>query len=394
LQDALLVEIRKWGTMLPNPLQDLFVERSDRIELEASKEQSFFSARTSRAEKPEALQGIHCDPGYVLLIADEASGVPEQVFEAAVGSMSGHNCQTLLIGNPVRTSGLFYDTHNKLKDMWVTVQVSYTDSSRVAEDFVKDVARRYGEDSNAFRIRCLGEFPRADDDTLIPYYLVADARDRDIQVPVWLPTVWGVDVARFGDDRSALVERNHRKVMYADVWDNLDTMQTAARIRRLWDEREERKRPHKILIDVIGIGSGVVDRLRELGLPAIGVNVSMSATEPERFRNVRSELWWKAREWLMGAEVALPRAPKGSDPREEPFEILADELVAPKYRINSNGRLEVEPKDAMKKRGHKSPNVADAFIHTFAEDLSRLIHGSAGGASGWNEPILRNLPVV
>lgn len=384
IYDALFSEVVFWYKRLSPALQELLEVKSDRIELKAAPEASFFSARTSRAEKPEALQGVHSE--HVLLIVDEASGVPEPIFEAAAGSMSGHRATTILASNPVRTSGFFFDTHHKLKDMWFTVHVSYEISSRVSRDYVEDMARRYGRDSNAFRVRCLGEFPRSDDDTVIPFELVEGARNRDIVVPPSLPRVWGLDVARFGDDANALCVRNRLAVIEMQKWSGVDTMVTTGRIKNKWDSTPSSERPAEILVDVIGLGAGVVDRLRELGLPARGINVSETASANEKYRNLRTELWFEAREWLKQANVVLPR---GKD-RESPEEILADELVIPKYTFTSSGKLMVESKADMKRRGYKSPNCADAFVISFAGQAATMVLGSSGGTR-WSQPLKRGI---
>lgn len=391
LKGALIPEIKMWLGRLPPVLQELFDVKAEGIYLEQAPDESFFEARTSRAEKPEALQGVHSK--HVLLVADEASGVPEPVFEAASGSMSGHDATTLLIGNPVRTSGFFYDTHHKLKDMWFTIQVGHSDSPRVTEDFVEDMARRYGEDSNAFRIRCLGEFPKSDDDTIIPIEYVESARQRDMEIPDQAERVWGLDVARYGEDRNAIVERTRRGVTDIQIWSGHDLMQTSGRVKEKWDSTPSHERPKVILVDVIGMGGGVVDRLRELGLPTRGINVAESASMKERFLNARMELWWEAREWLAGQDVVLPQMEEGADPREDPAEVLADELIIPKYTFTSSGRMKAEAKSDTKKRGYRSPDVADAFVLTFAEDLSLVTFGSRGSTS-WDTAIKRDLPGI
>jgi len=135
LYDALFAELKRWVKELPQPIQELLDVKQERIELKASATEAFISARTSRAEQPEALQGVHSD--NVMLVADEASGVPEAVFEAAAGSMSGHNALTILLGNPVRSSGFFFDTHNRLKDECWTKRVSCVDSKRVSKEYVR-----------------------------------------------------------------------------------------------------------------------------------------------------------------------------------------------------------------------------------------------------------------
>jgi hypothetical protein len=373
---------------LPAEVQGWYEPKQHGIYLRSSPSGSYFEMRTARADKPQALAGVHS--ANVLLIADEASDVPESVYEAAVGSMSGPTATTLLIGNPVHTSGLFFDTHHKLKDMWHTIHVSHKDSSRVTDDFVEDVRRRYGENSNAFRVRALGEFPLTDSDTVIPWELVESARNREVEDSPRAPRVWGLDVARYGSDRCALSERTARNGRVLDVWTHHDLMATTGRVVKRWKDLPEAERPDVILVDSIGLGSGVVDRMYELNLPVRGINVAEVASMSEQFARARSELWWNCREWLAKQDVALAADPE--DP-EGPNETLARELVVPKYKFTSNGNIEVEPKSATKKRTRSSPDVADSFILTFAEDLSMLLHGSMGGTTSWNEPITRGLSI-
>lgn len=387
LEGALIPEVKMWGTKLPPLLQNLYEIRAKGIYLKSNPEASYFEARTSRADKPEALQGVHSD--NVLLIGDEASGIPEAVYEAAIGSMSGEHATTLLIGNPVRTSGLFFDTHNDLSDMWRSIKVGYMDSTRVDDDFVEDVRRRYGERSNQFRVRALGEFPLADDDTVISWESVELARERDVKDSPNAAKVWGLDVARFGSDRCSLAERTRRTGRIISVWEGSDLMATAGRVKNLYDNTPNSEKPERILVDSIGLGSGVVDRLHELNLPVMGINVAEAASMGEQFSRARSELWWKAREWLDSNEVTLATG----DSPEDPNELLARELIVPRYSFTSTGKIQVEPKSEMKKRKGFSPDLADSFVLTFAEDLSLMVHGSSGGASSWNTPITRGTKI-
>lgn len=382
LFDAFFAELLFWLRKLPVGLQPLFNQKSDRVELVAATESSFITARTSRADQPEALQGIHAE--WVLLIVDEASGVPEAVFEAAAGSMSGYNATTILIGNPVRTTGLFHATHTRLKAEWTTFHVSAFDSPRVSKEFVDEMRRRYGEFSNVYRVRVLGEFPLVDDNTIISFDLVEEAQQRAIEVNPDAPIVWGLDVARFGSDRSALCKRQRNVVPEpVTVWRNLDLMQLAGKVKNMWDEAPSSQRPRDILIDAIGLGAGVADRLRELGLPVRGINVAESAAMKDQYRNLRTELWYLARDWLMRKDCALP-----VDDID-----LATELPSAQYKFTSNGRLQVETKDDQRKRLSQSPDVADAFILTFAGDAATLTHGW-GGTTGWNQPIKRAIKGV
>ena len=374
LEDALVSEVLMWHTKLPQPLQDLVECKKNRIELRAAPDESFFSARTARVENPEALQGVHSE--HVLLIADEASGVPEKNFGAAAGSMSGHSATTLLLSNPTKSSGFFYDTHHKLKDMWVAIQVGQKDSPRVSDDFAEDIGRRYGQDSNAYRIRVLGEFPLSDLDTIIPAEFVKSAQMRDIVVHPDMGTVWGLDVARFGDDDNALIMRTRLSVLpEIHVWNGTDLMATAGKVKNLYDGMMPSQRPSDILIDVIGLGAGVVDRLQEQGLPVRGINVAEMASYKDQYANLKTELWFAAREWLMTRDHALPRC-DGGCPRECVHERLASELVAPRYEFTSTGKFKSESKGNMKKRGIKSPNIAEAFILSFAGEPAGIVYGS------------------
>jgi len=120
LFDALFAELKRWINELPFALKEILDVKSDRVSHKSAPSDAFISCRTSRAETPEALQGIHAD--NVLLICDEASGIPEQVFEAAAGSMSGSRASTILLGNPTRSSGFFFDTHHRQAGEWWTRQ--------------------------------------------------------------------------------------------------------------------------------------------------------------------------------------------------------------------------------------------------------------------------------
>jgi len=398
LEDALVKEVVTIFSKLPPALQEIFEVKKNRVELRAAPSESFFSARTAREEKPEALQGVHCDGGWVLLIADEASGIGEAIFEAAGGSMSGNRVTTVLLSNPTRSSGFFFDTQMKpaLRDSWYRIHVSADDSPRVTDAFKKDMADRYGEDSNAYRIRVLGEFPRSDLDTIIPYEYVYSARQRDIVVPYDLPQIWGLDIARYGDDMNALVRRNRIAVLpEMEVWGGLDLMETAGKVLRIWKDTPPHLRPEEILVDSIGLGAGVADRLREQGLPVRDINVSETRGTDESYRNLRTELWFTAREWLASRDHVLPSCVGGCG-KDCLHERLASELSLLKFKFNSNGMIAAEPKDALKKRGHKSPNLADALMLTFASEPWGLVHNPTEkwGTTSWNKPLSLDIPVV
>lgn len=378
LFDACFAEMKNIAKRLKPPFDDLLEIKSDRIELRSQPETTFISCRTSRQEQPEALAGVHADS--VLLLADEASGISPNIFEAASGSMSGHNATTVLTGNPTRNTGFFYDTHNRLKDDWYTMHVSCVDSPRVADDFVEDMKKRYSEDSPAYHVRVLGNFPPSEEDTVIPVALIDQAMNNDIKVHEDTPAIWGLDVARQGSDSSVLAKRQGPIVHPLTVWRNLDLMQLTGAVKAEYDAIENpAKRPVEIIVDSNGFGAGVLDRLRELDLPARGLNVSERALQKETYLNLRAELWFKIKSWLEGMDVKLPRD-----------DALWAELAAPRYHFTSSGKLQVESKEAMKKRGVASPDRADAVALCLANVHTTMAYGSSA-TSSWSKPLRREI---
>jgi phage terminase large subunit len=378
LFDACFAEMKNVAKRLKPPFKDLLEIKSDRIELKSQPETTFISCRTSRQEQPEALAGVHSD--NVLLLADEASGISPNVFEAASGSMSGHNATTVLTGNPTRNTGFFYDTHNRLKEDWYTMHVSCVDSPRVADDFVEDMKKRYSEDSPAYHVRVLGNFPPSEEDTVIPVALIDQAMANDIKVHEDTPAIWGLDVARQGSDSSVLAKRQGPIIHPLTVWRNLDLMQLTGAVKAEYDAIENpSKRPVEIIVDSNGFGAGVLDRLRELDLPARGLNVSERALQKETYLNLRAELWFKVKSWLEGMDVKLPRD-----------DALFAELAAPRYHFTSSGKLQVESKEAMKKRGVASPDRADAVALCLANVHTTMAYGSSA-TSAWSKPLKREI---
>jgi hypothetical protein len=259
-----------------------------------------------------------------------------------------------MAGNPTRTSGFFYDTHHSLRNRWHTMHVSCLDVPR-AQGHIEDIRAKYGDSSNAWRVRVLGEFPTANDETVIPLELVLGAVGRNVSALEYHP-VWGVDVARFGDDRTALAKRQANKLLEpVRWWNSADLMATAGRIKAEYDETHYDMRPSQILIDAIGLGAGVYDRCKELGLPVRAVNVGEAAATRETYMRLRDELWFKARDWFQERWCSVPQD-----------DALIAELTAPTYTFTSTGKLVVESKADMKKRGMRSPDLADAFLLTFA----------------------------
>lgn len=378
LEQILWSEIQKWYKLMPQAFQDELEFRSDKITLKNAPD-SFCVSRTSRRENPEALQGFHSP--NMLFIIDEASGVPDIIFEVAQGAMSTHGAKTIMVGNPNRSTGYFFDSFNKNIESWRTMTVSCLDADTVDPQYVEDMKRQYGEDSNVFRVRVLGLPPETDDNAIIGRALVESAIDREVE-PIEVMPVWGIDVARHGSDRCALCKRKGNVITEPiKHWGGKDLMETVGIIMAEYESTPFRDRPTELLVDSIGLGAGVVDRLVELDIPARGINVAESSSLSNRYMRLRDELWFRCREWLEQKDCQIP----------DQEELIA-EVTAVQYSIMSNGKFKVESKDEMKKRGMRSPDVADALMLTFASNAIRASGNGGGykfnqkidyGSSGW-----------
>lgn len=359
LGDVLWSEIakwhRKWAERFP-AMADLFEWSGEAYRLKDAPNEAFAVARTSRPERPEALQGFHAE--HILFLIDEASGVADNVFEVAEGALSTEGAFVVMAANPTRQSGYFFDSHHKMRGSWAALHWNGEDSPMVSRQYIDTMAKKYGRQSPIFKVRVLGEFVTAADG-VISLELCEAARIRDVDLNTAAAIVWGVDVARFGDDSSSLAKRqgNHQLEPVRE-WFGKDTMQTVGIVKAEWDKTPKDQRPAAINVDVIGIGAGVADRLREMGLPVVDVNVaeseSASTDDDQQFNRLRDELWWKGRQWL-----------ERKDCRMADDDETIGELTTPAYRFLSNGRIQVETKDELRKRGVKSPNRADAWLLTF-----------------------------
>jgi phage terminase large subunit len=364
LSDILWAELAKWHRVLKERvpgLGALFEWKSEKFELIEAPQEAFAVARTSRPENPEALQGFHAP--NILFLLDEASGVPDEVYQVAEGALSSEGAYVVMAGNPTRTQGYFYDSHHKMRGSWAALHVNGETVKRVARQFIEDMAKKYGNESSIYKIRVKGEFASALDG-VIGLDIIEPAKTRDVRK--FGPVRWGVDVARFGDDLTALCKR-HGNVMPEKIqtWGGKDTMQVAGLIKAEYDRMLPVDRPEAICVDVIGLGAGVVDRLRELKLPVVAVNVAESPAVSDQYMRLRDELWFRARDWFHGRDVRIVDD-----------EDLIGELTLPTFKVLSTGKKQVESKDEIKKRA-ASPDRADAFCLTFA----------TGGAARNSQPL-------
>lgn len=382
-------QARKRGLPEAFWLSNLFEINQDRIADKGAPKEWYAVARTSRKENPDALQGFHAsdvtvaadgkslvetdevEQGSILFVVEEAPGVDDKIFEVAEGALSSHGARLLMVGNPTKNTGYFARSHKQDKASYTTLHFRCADSPLVDPQYRARLVKKFGEDSNVVRVRADGEFPKQDDDVLISVDL-AEApltRPKEVLEPGVHRRRLGVDVARFGDDRTVFTFRHGPNVSFAKVEAKQDTMATANQAAAL----AKKLKAQDICVDVIGIGAGVVDRLREmkrngdLDCEIIEVNVAESAPERRRGddedmqgRRLRDHLWIKTRQWLIEAEPNFD----GMDP--EIAADLAGELSTPKYRVTGNA-IEVESKVEMKKRGIRSTDLADSLALTLID---------------------------
>lgn len=376
LKDGLIPETRKWMRALPSFLRDRIDTTQDRIVRVDSPDQNFVSFRTARRETPEALQGIHAE--FVLCVVDEASAVPDEVYEAAQGTMSTPGSIFIMISNPTRLQGYFYRSHHRMKHLWRTFHVTSFDTSRVDQSFVDQIADDYGVNSDQYRVKVLGNFPTKDEQSLIANDVVRAAFNRDIKKPDEAP-IWGLDVGR-GGDLSALAERTGPVAQILGTQNYADTMKTVAWVKAKYDAA--RVKPSSIYVDSIGIGAGVADRLRELGLPAVDINVGESPSMKSKHPRLRDELWWNLKTWFesMNCSIIINEDNTKADAIEQ-------EVCAPLQLFTDSGKDAVESKKQMRARGVSSPNIADALCLTFAFQGAVGMGLSSSSNTAWGKPL-------
>lgn len=361
IEDVLWGELALWRRKMKQGLADLFEVTSERMYFKMAPDECYAVARTARADNPDALQGFHSE--NILFVVDEASGVPDEIFQPLEGALSTPGAKSIMAANPTRTRGYFYDSHHRNRAQFNCVRVSCEDSTRVSPNYIKKMADQYGVESNVYRVRVLGEFPHEAADVLIPLSMAEAARDRDVARSDHIRPVWGLDVARYGECLNSLAKRRGNTLTQpVKTWGNVSTMITVGNLYREYEDTPPEDRPYEIIVDVIGVGGGVVDRALELGLPVRGVNVGEAPPRGEtgRYQNLRAWLWWQMREWFMGQGCCIPM---------EESDFLISELTDVHYALTSNGKIAIEGKKDMLERGVPSPDRADSLMLTFAGAL-------------------------
>jgi len=321
----------------------------------------FAAARTATKDNTESLQGFHSKTS-VLRVIEEGSGVSDSAFEVLDGATGQLETKSITVGNPTRRDGQFYRIFNQDAEFYKQLTMPVLGSTIAPADYAPRMARKYGADSNIYRVRVLGEFPTSDEDSYIPLWLAEAARDRDILPQTNYDKVMGIDVARSLErDRTVFALRQGDQFLPYKVLRTKDLMKVV----RLACELANLHKPKSIFIDVIGAGAGVHDRMRELGYPVIAVNVAetISMEFPEQYVRLRDELWGKYRLWLESGRGKIWDNADGD---------LVGESTSVKYKFTETGKIKIESKDELRARlpGLGSPDIADSHIMTFAMPIS------------------------
>ncbi len=328
--------------------------------------------------EPDRFQGFHEE--HILVVVDEAAGVNLEIYEAIEGILTSSGARLLLIGNPTAIGTPFYDAFIKPLG-YKTFHVSAYDTPNftaygitpediasgvwqektkeipyprlITPQWVSDRFKAWGENSAPYQVRVMGNFPQQGEDTLIPLLWIELAMERWEETSEGKPVQIGVDVAAFGSDKTVIAVRKGNKLTELNVYSQKNTRETAGLVR----VHAQGNKTNKIAVDEIGIGRGVVDSLEEIGYSHVGVNVAEKSSDPERYHNLRAQLWWNFREML--------------DPEKEPIALppddeLLSELASVKYKVDAKGAIQIESKEDMKKRLGHSPDRADAAVLAFS----------------------------
>jgi hypothetical protein len=316
----------------------------------------FCSAQTCKEENSEAFAGQHAVTSTSFYIFDEASAVPNPIWEVAEGGLTDGEPMLFVFGNPTKNAGRFFDCFNKLRHRWKTWRIDSRTVPITNKVQIQAWADDYGDDSDFFRVRVKGVFPRAGTSQFISSELVEAARGKFIHPNSYrhAPKVLGVDVARFGDDQTVFIRRQGLAAYGLKKFRKFDTMKVASLVAVEINEWN----PDAVFIDLGNMGAGVVDRLHQLGYDmVIGINFGSTADDESKYFNKRSEMWGEIKEWL-AAGGSIPDDPE-----------LADDLTGPEYGFDAKERIQLERKQDMKKRGVASPDCGDALALTKAQKV-------------------------
>lgn len=386
LADTLWAELSKWQARSPLLLEYFSITNSRVV----SKERPatwWASARTyprnaNPQQQADTLAGLHADS--VLILIDEAGGVPVPVLATAEAILSGGKDQHIVLaGNPTnQNSALGHAVVNQRQHWHVTEITGDPDdpkrATRVSAEWARQQIEVWGRDNPWVLVNVFGRFPPGGLNTMISPDQVRDAQKRHLDVHAYgeFPFILGVDVARFGDDETVIFPRQG-KIAYPPLrMRNQDTVFVASHLSRVANE----KKADSIQVDISG-SAGVFDVLRNFGhREAVGVQFGGRARQEAKFVNMRAEMWWNLCEEIKSG-LALP----AEDSAGLKLDLMVHCLSSVTYGFDRQGRIQIEDKDQIKARIGRSPDLEDALGCTFAYPVAmqrKTLSGIPEGLSG------------
>ena len=355
LQTKTVPEVQKWFRLAVN--SHWWDINAESIKVRDPKHHALWRTDfiTWNAKASEPFAGLHNQGKRIIIIFDEASSIDDIIWEVTEGALTDEDTEIIWIafGNPTRNTGEFYRAITGA-NRWITKQIDSRTVEGTNKSLLDQQAKEWGEDSDRCRVRIRGEFPRGGSTQFISGELVAQARKRIVDGYQKMPVILGVDVARFGDDRSVICRRQGRKAEFIGKFYGIDTQKLGGKVQEAIDE----ERPDAVVIDGDGIGGSVFDFLKVRGYDRKTLlhefHGGGTPLDQHAHQNKRVEIWSAMKEWLEGGQL----------PDEAEIET---DLTGPDYGYHPiKGYLQLESKDEMKSRGVDSPDLGDALAMTFA----------------------------
>ena len=326
-------------------------------------------AQTCREENSEAFAGQHAASATSFYIFDEASAVPDKIFEVREGGTTDGEPMVFDFGNPTRNSGRFFEQcAGRFRHRYKVRCIDSRDVAITNKERIKAWEEDYGANSDFFKVRVLGQFPSAGSLQFMPTALVEEAQQREIYPDPSDQLLIGVDVARFGDNESVIYPRVgfDMRSFPAKRFMGLDTVQLVGQIiEQLRFFKSLGRKCAGLFIDGGGVGGGVVDQLRALGYDPIEVQFGGRASDNHTYRYKSDEMWGNFREALPKLCLPANNEPNGVDLRAD----LTQREFG--YTLQGN-KIHLETKKDMTARGIKSPDIGDAACLTFAEHVAAV----------------------
>lgn len=352
LRNKTWMEMAKWHDMLINKA---WFDWSATKYVNKAKPATWFGEATPWSEhRTQGFAGTHAQ--YVMYKFDEASEIPDGVWEVAEGAMTDKGGLKIWVvfGNPTLNTGRFYECFNKHRDRWITYEVDARDSKRTDKALIQEQIDTYGEDSDFIRVRVKGQSPRAGSNQFIPSDAVESAMGKHILPNAYIhaPKILGIDIARYGDDKTVIIKRQGLAAYGHKKYSMLDSVTCAGIIAeqiKEWD-------PDAVFIDMGSTGAAVYDILCKWGYDKIvtGIWFSYPADDKAKYYNKRVEMVGRVRDWLKNG---------GCIPEDTE---LRDDCIAPQYFFSAKEQIQLEKAEDMKARGVASPDNLMALALTFA----------------------------